>query len=499
VYEKVGPHPVPVARSRILDYPRSMHAVPLLALLAAGCVEYDAPKKVDEHAGASPVIEVTPSSLDFGALDSGASAVGTFTVRSAGDVALEVSAIRIASTAFTLVTDPLAAGPLRLAPDESVDVDVVFSPVNPTDSSWVSIYSDDVATPEARVTLKGAGAVPAIAIDPAEVDFGAVEGGLTEELDVDIVNTGSATLNVGSVSITGTGFTGWLVEDNAPFALAPGERAPVRVAFTPSGAGEYDGTLWVGSDAPSGIASAPLHGVSGLPIAVCSVTPDTVAANAEEATLDGSASYDPEGGALVAWTWTLLSRPAGSGAVLPGFDTAMVEGFQADLAGVYEFALVVENEAGLLSEPCITTLEAVPAQDLWIELYWEHDGDDLDLHLLAPGGTLTTAEDCYFANCVGGGLDWGIPSDAMDNPRLDIDDIPGTGPENINIASPVDGVYTVYVHDYPGSVYNSDNAATVRVYLGGALAFTDTVTIGGENDYVPVAEIVWPDAYVIAP
>jgi hypothetical protein len=469
---------------------------PSLLLLGLACVEYD-PKRVDEHPGAQPIIEVTPSSIDFGALADGDSAVGTFTIRSAGVVSLEIDSVKIASAAFTLASDPFASGSVLLEPEQELSVDVVFTPVNPSDSAWASVYSNDPATPEARVTLLGMGAVPAIAIDPAEVDFGAVEAGATEEADVDIVNTGSDTLTVTSVSVTGGGFSGWLVEGATPFTLEPGEREPVRVAFSPTASGEFDGTLWVASDAPSGLASAPLRGVSGLPIAVCSVEPGTVAANAEEATLDGSASYDPEGGTIVAWTWTLLSRPSGSGAVLPSNDDAMVYGFSADLAGTYEFSLVVENDGGLLSEPCITTLEAVPAQDLWIEMFWEHSGDDMDLHLLAPGGSLTSSEDCYFANCVGGGLDWGIPRDATDNPRLDIDDIPGVGPENINISSPADGTYTVYIHDYPGSVYNGDNAVTIRIYLGGVLAFTDTRTVSTENDYVPVAEIVWPDAYVL--
>ncbi len=463
-------------------------ACSVLLLGLVGCPEYN-PQKTPEPGGTEgAAIEVTPNLLDFGLLEAGESSTLSFHVASVGDVAVQIADVRLAAGSFTL---PVASRLGTLSPGESFDVDVVYTASHPADAAWVAVSSDDPVTPEARVQLLGGTLGPAISLDPSWVRFGSVVRGTIGEEAVNILNVGTAPLTVSSVTVTGEGF--WLSQSpEAPMVIPAGDSAPITVSFSPPASGSFTGTLWVASDAPTATLSAPLDGVSGLPIAVCRAEPPIVDANAEASRLVGSDSYDAEGGTLVAWDWILLMRPPGSGAVLPAISGPVIEDFRPDLAGVYEFALVVENDAGLRSEACITTVEAVPSQDLWVELSWENPGDDMDLHLLAPGGSLTSDTDCYFANCVGGGLDWGASREGYDNPRLDLDDIPGTGPENVNIASPSAGVYAVYVHDYPGSVYSATNEIYVRIYLGGALAWEGTRVMAGENDYTAIADIDWP-------
>jgi len=232
------------------------------------------------------------------------------------------------------------------------------------------------------------------------------------------------------------------------------------------------------------------------PVAVCEVSPNPVQPPAETAAWDGSSSYDPAGGTITTYNWTLTSQPAGSSASMPSGSGPVRTGFMPDLAGDYVGRLVVTTADGRSSAPCQVTLEAIPSEDLWVEMYWTYSGDDMDLHLLAPGGSLTTDTDCYYGNCVtsswGGGLDWGVTGSTADDPSLDLDDISGTGPENINIEAPASGTYTIVVHDYPGSVYDGANPVTVNVYVNGSLVWTDTRDITVEDSYTDFAEVSWP-------
>ena len=227
----------------------------------------------------------------------------------------------------------------------------------------------------------------------------------------------------------------------------------------------------------------------GHPSAISSVDPVEIDAIYGSADWVGNSSYDSAGYAITNWDWTLISAPAGNAIGMPS-GTANRRLFAPELAGEYTSQLVVTNSIGQVSEPCFATLNAKAGDGLWIELFWTHSGDDMDLHLLRPSGALTDfSSDCYYANCTGG-LEWGSAG-SLDNPILDLDDIVGTGPENTNIDSPYNGIYTVYVHDYPGSAYYGRNDITINIYVGGILEWTDTSNLDNEGWYEPICEINW--------
>lgn len=465
---------------------RSILFVPLFAM--ACTPDYDIGAiKPDE--GGGPQIEVDPTDLYFGTGESGDQIAQTFTITSIGATAAEITDVLIDGGDFEVTT--FTAG--GLAVDASMDVVVTYTATGSEDFGTAEVFSDDADSPH-TVTLNGGGLVPELTITPDAYDYGYVAVGENASTDFALRNTGGATLEVTALSLTESVFS-YTISDELPLELEPGAETTVTVTFEPDASDVWSGQLQVGSNDPTGMKFATLNaaGAGDQPIAVCRANPDEVEAIHEDTTWYGSDSYDPAGYSITDWNWTLTSTPSGSGATMPRGDANRAN-FTPDLAGTYEAELVVTNELGERSEPCTATLEAIPGGDLWIEIFWTRSGDDMDLHLLRPGGSLVGNGDCYYGNCAGSfsSLDWGVRGDPDDDPVLDIDDIPGTGPENINIDVPEDGTFTVYVHDYPGSVYDGNNDVTMNIYIGGLLEWTDTVNVNEEGLYEPFAEIDWP-------
>ena len=234
------------------------------------------------------------------------------------------------------------------------------------------------------------------------------------------------------------------------------------------------------------------------PVAVCTATDNLVPPIRSSVDFLGEESYDPNGLDLVNHYWKLVEQPQGS-TVTGGGNNVNEMGFVPDVVGRYVFELVVVNEACVHSDPCQVALEAVPDADLWIEMFWQFPGDDMDLHLIQNEAQYLSEGDCYYGNCVSydgdSTLDWG-GAGSEDDPHLDLDDIEGIGPENINIQSPASGQYRVVVHDYPGSERWEANAVTVRIYVGSEMVYEESKSIEGEDIYVPFANINWPSGEV---
>jgi hypothetical protein len=181
------------------------------------------------------------------------------------------------------------------------------------------------------------------------------------------------------------------------------------------------------------------------PVAVAG--PAVAVKREQQVNLDGTGSYDPDGGggpAALSYQWT-ANDPAAGGYDLRDADGA-TPAFSAPELGVWQFELTVTDADGLQSEsPAYTTVEVVPWEDLQVSLTWQGTGLDLDLHLLAPDGAYYTDSDCFFGNPE---PDWGVAGSVADNPFLAADDDMNGGPEIIELSNPEEATYRILVHHF---------------------------------------------------
>ncbi|MCA9537720.1 MAG: hypothetical protein KC620_02455 [Myxococcales bacterium] len=236
---------------------------------------------------------------------------------------------------------------------------------------------------------------------------------------------------------------------------------------------------------------------------------------------------DPDGQPMARATWRIQSKPGGSTATPMPADGLNTRIF-ADLQGEYVLELEVEDADGGLGR-CTTRLTTQTNDGLRIEMVWNvnarGDTSDVDMHLLrAPGAQWFEdggrGDDCFFRNCrVCDSYDeaacrqqladlnrngspppqvlWSAPLNG-DDPRLDLDDVDGYGPENINILDPSPGTYRLGVHYWDDEGFGA-STVTVKIFCGGELAMAfDPLVMqatgrdgNASTEFWEVADIVW--------
>jgi hypothetical protein len=420
------------------------------------------------------------------------------------------------------------SGELELGTGSLLDFEVRFTPLTgeilPSDLYFVVKHElnwdcEDGTGEGLYIPIFGEGfgePVPDIHSDPAGVEFANTEIGQPAPThEIRVMNLGPGTLDISDVVLADDTHFG-LVSDMVSFtSLELNEENMLRVEFHPMTAGTLTTDVLISSNDPDedpyviqlvGIGDNGQVGKG--PVAVCDTIPAAIPAGSDVTTsapfetlqFDGSGSYDNDGLAL-SFQW-VLTPPAGSASTLNNY-TSQTPSISLDLAGDYEGVLTITNTAGQ-TDSCTHTISAIPNENFRVELFWANP-DDMDLHLLRPisQGVATAHSgpgDCYYANT---NPDWAVAGVGSDDPSLDLDDIPGTGPENINIMSPAnapyDGWYQVFVHDYPFTAeYPGANDVTVNIYLNGLLTQTFNFVMVGEDTSYYVAKIEWPSGQIVA-
>ena len=224
----------------------------------------------------APQISLSASSLQLGTVTIGSTRNSTVTISNLGTADLNVSLISLAGTEFAVsgITTPktIAAG-------TSATATLAFQPTTAgAASGTLTITSNDPNTPSATVSLSGTGtatAITQIQAIPTSLSFGNVTLGASSTQNIILSNTGTAGIQISSITVNGAGISGSGV--TTPLFLNPGASATVIARFAPTVAGSVNGNFVVASDATGSPMTIPVTGTGVVSQPALSVSPTSFA------------------------------------------------------------------------------------------------------------------------------------------------------------------------------------------------------------------------------
>lgn len=431
-----------------------------------------------------------PAELDFEARTIGASYELPVRMTNPGVGDLRVTDVRFEPASDVFAARLASGGTLRgalVADRARVDVRVLYAPrVVGTDDSKMIVEFGEVAAElpiraEARQVLDGM-----LGVDPDRVAFGPVELGRRVWRRLRIQNIGDRALELRDARVGSTlrraepGVTPlWVTRAGEPNALGtvaldPMQRIEVDLWFAPRLEGPVEDSLQLVM-ANGRVASVGVTARGQRPGSLrCGPDPLDFGWARRGQSVDRSLRCVVEDGAYTVRAIRLDGPGASRFSVVEpsvvgqsftaGSTVSIALRFAAEgLAAPFMADAIIESEHGdVQMVGLVAEVRPPPPEETAIaaELLWDTGGTDLDLHLVRSGAMpFETLNDCHFRVK---NPDWGEAGRTADDPFLDRDDVDGGGPEAINLATPAEARYDLYVHYFGGGVL-PPTRATLRL------------------------------------
>lgn len=205
--------------------------------------------------GAGVEGDLTPldSAVDFGSVAADENETETVTIENTGNATIDVSETEITGSgqdAFDVISGgATVTDPVTIEAGGTHDIEVEFDPTAEGDRTANLRVSEGDST--ASVALRGEGLAPQVRLSPDGVSFGTAGIASSEFEPIEIRNSGSTTLDIGEISLTGGGADAYRLED-APenTELDPGETATFDLYFEPTDTGTHTADLEINSNDP---------------------------------------------------------------------------------------------------------------------------------------------------------------------------------------------------------------------------------------------------------
>lgn len=208
-----------------------------------------------------PVVTLSTTSLSFGNQPLGAtSGPQNFTLTNTGNFPLSITGVAITGTNPGDFAQTNDCG-TTVAVGASCRFSITFAPTaSGSRSATINVNDNSSGSPQ-HVSLAGTGIGPMVTLNPTSLSFGNQNVGTTSGgKNIQLKNTGNATLTMSTIAITGLNATDFAQANNCPSSLMPGAQCNINVTFTPTSFGTRAASLNISDDALNSPQAARLTG-----------------------------------------------------------------------------------------------------------------------------------------------------------------------------------------------------------------------------------------------
>ncbi|MCG8466206.1 MAG: choice-of-anchor D domain-containing protein [Xanthomonadales bacterium] len=212
--------------------------------------------------GVAPDLALSVNQLDFGMVGvDTASAAMSLMVSNNGNADLMVNSTAIGGTEFMLAGGTCPTAPFTLAAAENCTLDISFNPTTIGMANDTLTLTSNAASSPDQVALMGEGVQADIVLGDLDIDFGSagIEAGAS--LFVSVTNNGSADLIISDIIQPTANFT--VLEGDCgplPITIVPAGSCNLEVVFQPTGAGEFNDSFSLVSNAANSPTVVPVRG-----------------------------------------------------------------------------------------------------------------------------------------------------------------------------------------------------------------------------------------------
>jgi hypothetical protein len=204
-----------------------------------------------------PVVNVSPSSINFGTVYLGSITTKNITVSNTGNAPVTINTPLISIVqggnsnefvAVNLCPKPLAAG-------KNCTITIAFAagPYYTAQTAKLEVMDNAPGSPQ-PVMLSALVIDPVASFSPSSLTFGTVKHATSSTLNVTLTNTGGTPLifSGAGISVTGTNATDFGQTNNCGSSLAAGAKCTIAIKFSPPTIGSFSANLTVVDNAQSG-------------------------------------------------------------------------------------------------------------------------------------------------------------------------------------------------------------------------------------------------------